>query len=116
MPRHPTEPLGEGLRVAVLAARADLGAAADGVPCRVRPLDRGGLAHRCRNLPSGRNAAGPRAPRDALPPPPLPEAHTLGVEPDLPPLGVARGAAADLAVGGVRRESPGVPDRRRVDA
>src|SRR5690606_34321731 len=36
---------GEGLRVAVLAARADLGAPTNGVPRRVGPLDGTAVAH-----------------------------------------------------------------------
>ena len=46
MARHAAEPLGERLGVAVSAAGADLRAAPDGVPGRVRPLDRGRLCHR----------------------------------------------------------------------
>jgi hypothetical protein len=41
MPFHTTKPFRKSLRVAVLAPRADLGAATDGVPRGVRPFDMG---------------------------------------------------------------------------
>ena len=42
---HAAEPLGERLRIAVLASRADLRAAPNWIPGRVRPPDFGVLAH-----------------------------------------------------------------------
>src|SRR5688500_13706031 len=44
--RHAAKTLREHLRVAEFAARAHLRAAADGVPRRVRPLNRRAVAHR----------------------------------------------------------------------
>src|SRR5207245_3145883 len=46
MARNATEPLGERLRVAVLAAGANLGAAGDRIPRCVGPLDGRMLSHR----------------------------------------------------------------------
>ena len=45
MPRDPAKPLGEGLGVAVCTPRADLRAAAHGIPSRVGPLDFRTTAH-----------------------------------------------------------------------
>ena len=78
-----------------------------------RPVDRGAvlragvvpLAH-----PLGRVVALPEEPQQLL------VARQRRVEHDEDGLGVARLAAADLAVGRIRREAAGVADRRRVDA
>src|SRR5690606_29527313 len=45
VPLHAAEALREGFCVAVLAARADLRAATDGIPRRIGPLDLGGGTH-----------------------------------------------------------------------
>ena len=45
MPGHAAKPLGESLRVAVLAAGGDLGAAPHRVPGRVSPFDGAPVAH-----------------------------------------------------------------------
>ena len=39
MAGHTAEPFGESFSVAMEATRADLAAAAHGIPCRVGPLD-----------------------------------------------------------------------------
>jgi len=45
MPRHAAKRLRKRLGITVFAPRADLGAAANGIPSRIRPLNSGMIAH-----------------------------------------------------------------------
>src|ERR1035437_10222255 len=46
MPRTPSETLGKGFSITMLATRADLGTATHWISCNVRPFDSGLIAHR----------------------------------------------------------------------